>query len=203
MPTDAQICRILSFFYSLMPRPRVARCLLLSPNALSQFPVASFKLAPRARDVFFHGGKFGLSSVQLFLCHAHRVGAAQARPYQFGAFIRKARPFCHNSGRERFEIGRRGIERVQIGKLFQEIAIGSFALLNTPLHARKLSFAYLRSALRLVALLKERLFLCFEFRNCVRLLPPDLLAFFFNSFYAFVNPRDPQRDFFLLLLQFL
>jgi hypothetical protein len=50
---------------------------------------------------------------------------------------------------------------------------------------------------------KERLFLCFEFRNCVRLLPRDLLPFFFDSFYSFVNPRDPQRDFFLLLFQFL
>ena len=92
---------------------------------------------------------------------------------------------------------------MQVGKLFQKIAIGSLALLNAPLHARELSFAYLRSALRLVALLKERLFLCFEFRNCVRLLPRDLLAFFFNPFYAFVNPRDPQRDFLLLLFQFL
>ncbi len=99
--------------------------------------------------------------------------------------------------------GGSGIKCVQIGKLFQKIAVGSFALLNAPLHAGKLSFAYLRSALRLVALLKERLFLCFEFRNCVRLLPRDLLAFFFNSFYSFVNPRDPQRDFFLLLFQFL
>jgi len=30
-----------------------------------------------------------------------------------------------------------------------------------------------------------------------------LLTFFFNSFYSFVDPRDPQRDFFLFLLQFL
>jgi len=74
---------------------------------------------------------------------------------------------------------------------------------NAPLHAGKLSFAHLRGALRLVPLLKERLFLRFEFRNCVRLLPRDLLAFFFNSFYSFVNPRDPHRDFFLLLFQFL
>jgi hypothetical protein len=49
--------------------------------------------------------------------------------------------------------------------------------------------------------LKERFFLCFEFRNSVRLLTRDLLPFFFNSFYSLVNPRDPQRDFFLLLLQ--
>ena len=77
--------------------------------------------------------------------HADRVGATQTRPHEFGAFVRKARPFCHNSCRERFEIGRRRIKRVQIGKLFQKIAIGSFALLNTPLHVRELSCANLRS----------------------------------------------------------
>ena len=92
---------------------------------------------------------------------------------------------------------------MQIGKLFQEIAIGSFALLNAPLHAGKLSFAHLRGALRLVALLEERFFLGFQLRNCMGLFTRDLLAFFLNSFYSFVNPRDPQRDFFLLLLQFL
>src|SRR4029077_8619558 len=81
MPADAQIRWILSFFDSLMPRPRIACCLLLSLNALSQFPIASFKLAPRARHVFFHGGKFGLSSAQLFLRHARGVGAAHACPH--------------------------------------------------------------------------------------------------------------------------
>ena len=101
-----------------MPCPRVARCLLLSLNALSQFPVVSFKLAPRARHVFFYGGKFGVSSVQLFLRRTHRVGAAQARLHEFGAFVWKARPFCVDSRRKRLEIGRRGIKRVQIGKLF-------------------------------------------------------------------------------------
>ena len=103
---------------------------------------------------------------------------------------------------ERFEIGGSRIKGVQIGKLFQKIAIGSFALLNAPLHPAELSFGYLCGALRLVTLLKKRLFLCFEFRNSVRLLTRDLLAFFFNSFYSFVNPCDPQSDFFLLLFQF-
>ena len=92
---------------------------------------------------------------------------------------------------------------MQIGKLFQEIAIGSFALLNAPLYAGKLPFAHLRGALRLVTFLEEGLLVCFEFRNCVRLLTRDLLTFFFNSFYSFVDPRDPQRDFFLLLFQLL
>ena len=35
------------------------------------------------------------------------------------------------------------------------------------------------------------------------LLAPDLLTLLFNLFYSLVNPRDPQRDFFLLLLQLL
>src|SRR4029079_9322570 len=102
MPADAQIRRILSFFASLMPCPSVVRCLLLRPNALSQFFVASFKLAPRARHVFFYGSKFGLSSGQLFLRCTHRVGAADACPHEFSAFVRKTRAFCHNSRRERF-----------------------------------------------------------------------------------------------------
>jgi hypothetical protein len=79
-----------------MSCPRVARCLLLGLNALSQFVVARFKLAPRARHVFVHGGKFGVSSVQFFLRHTHRIGAAQARPHKFGAFVRQPRAFCHN-----------------------------------------------------------------------------------------------------------
>src|SRR5207248_11618489 len=85
MPSDAQIRRILSFFDGLMPRPRVVRCLLLCPDALSQFFVANFKLAPCARHVFFYGGKFGLSSVQLFLRRTHRVAAAHAFPPEFVA----------------------------------------------------------------------------------------------------------------------
>ena len=92
---------------------------------------------------------------------------------------------------------------MQIGELFQKIAIGSFALLNAPLHAGKFSFAHLGGAFRLISLMKERLFLCFEFRDCVRLLACDLLPLFFDPFYSLVNPCDPQRDFFLLLLQFL
>src|SRR6476619_387729 len=91
MPADAQIRRILSFFDGLMTCPRVAPCLLLGLNALSQFPIARFKFAPRARHVFFNGGKFGGSSSQLFLRHTHRVGAAQASPHEFGALVWKAR----------------------------------------------------------------------------------------------------------------
>src|SRR5215813_13174908 len=86
MTTNAQIRRIFSFFDGLMPRPCLARCLLLGPNALSQFAVAGFKLAPRARHVFFHGCKFGLSSVQAFFCRAHRVSAPHACPHKFCAF---------------------------------------------------------------------------------------------------------------------
>src|SRR5436190_24120477 len=185
MPADAQIRRLFSFLDGLMPRSRFARCLLLGPNTLSQFAFAGFKLAAHARDVFFHSGKFGVSSVQLFLCRTHRVSAAHACSHEFGTVVRKTRPFCHDSRGMRFKIGGSRIGGVQLGMLFQEIAIGSFALLNAPLHSAELSFGYFCGALRLVTLLKKRLFLCFEFRNSVRLLTRDLLAFFFNSFYSF------------------
>src|SRR5439155_26350266 len=81
MPTDAQISWILSFFDGLMPRPRVVSCMMLCPDALSQFLVASFKLAPRARHIFFYGGQVDLSSVQLFLRRTTRVTAALAFPH--------------------------------------------------------------------------------------------------------------------------
>src|SRR6266513_1382006 len=99
-----------------------------------------------------------------------RAASSESVVFNFSFAVRTASPLpmrartssARSSGRrERFEVGRSGIKRVQIGKLFQKIAIGCFALLNAPLHAGKFSFAYLRGALRLVPLLKERLFLCF------------------------------------------
>src|SRR5438045_8175326 len=200
MPADAQIRRLFSFLDGLMPRSRFARCLLLCPNTLSQFAFARFKLAAHARDVFFHSGKFRVSSVQFFVCRTHRVSAAHACSHKFGTVVRKTRPFCHDSRGERFEIGGSRVKGVQIGKLFQEIAIGSFALLNAPLHPAELSLGYLCGALRLVTLLNKRLFLCFAFRTSVRLLTRDWLAFFFHLFYSFVNPRSLLTSFFLLLI---
>ena len=90
---------------------------------------------------------------------------------------------------------------MQIGDLFQKIAIGSFALLDSPLHSSKLPFAHLRSVLRLVALLKKRFFVRFQLGNYPGLFTRNLLPFCFDRFYPFFDPRYPERDFFLLLLE--
>src|SRR5437867_13397055 len=90
---------------------------------------------------------------------------------------------------------------MQIGELFQEIAIRSFALLNAAFHAGKLALAHLEIMLRLIALLEERLLLRFQPCKCFRLFAGILLPFFFDPFYSFFDPRDSKCDFFLLLLQ--
>ena len=71
---------------------------------------------------------------------------------------------------------------MQIGELFQKIAIGSFALLNAALDARELAFANLGICLRVIALLKKWLLLCFEFRNRLGEITRNLLPFFFDPF---------------------
>ena len=117
MPADAQVRRILSLFHGLMPRPRIARCLLLGGNTFRQFSVTGFELAARTRYVFFHNGEFRFRAGQLLFSRTYRVGTAHARPNEFCAFIRQTRPLRHNTRRERFQVGRSWIQRMQIGKL--------------------------------------------------------------------------------------
>src|SRR5438105_11314573 len=92
---------------------------------------------------------------------------------------------------------------MQIGELFQEIAIRSFALLNAAFHGRKLAFAHIEIMLRLIALLEERLLLRFQPCNCRGLFADILLPFFFDFFYSFFDPRYSKCDFFLFLLELL
>ena len=202
MSADTQIGRILPLFDGLMARLRIARCLSLGLNTLGQFSVACFELAARARDIFFHGSKFGLCAGQLLRGHARRVCTAHARPDKFCAFFRKTRPLCHYACRKCVEVGRSRIKSMQIGELFQKIAIRSLALLNAALDARELAFANLGICLRVIALLKKRLLLCFELRNCLGEITRNLLPFFFDRFNSFFDPRNSQGDFFLFLFQF-
>ena len=92
---------------------------------------------------------------------------------------------------------------MQVGQLFQQFAIGGFALLNPAFHSGKLALAYIDVILCLVALLKKRLLLRFQLRNCRRQFARNLLPFFFDPFYSFLDPSDSQCHFFLLLLQLL
>src|SRR6266568_4072553 len=85
MPADAQVRRILSLFHGLMPRLRVARCLLLGGNTFRQFSVTGFELAARARYVLFHNGEFRFRARQLLFSRTYRIGATHACPDKFSA----------------------------------------------------------------------------------------------------------------------
>ena len=88
MLADAQIGGILSFFNDLMSCARIACCLLLCANVVIQGSITCFKFAPRSHHVLFYRGKFRFDRTQFFLCHTHRLGAAQARADKFCAFVR-------------------------------------------------------------------------------------------------------------------
>src|SRR5206468_5147885 len=170
-------------------------------NVVIQLSFSGFKFAPRSRDIFFDGGKFRLSRVQLLLSQAHCIGATQSRADKFCTLIGQTRSPGGYARRSCFKIRRLGIERMQIREFFQEIAIGSFALLKPAFYAGKLALAHIEIMLRLVLLLKQRLLLCFQLCNCLSLLARILLPFLFDRFYSFFDPRDSKCDFFLLLLQ--
>ena len=92
---------------------------------------------------------------------------------------------------------------MQIGELFQQIPVRSFALLYAAFHGGELALAYLEIILRFVAPVKKRLLLRFQPGNYFRLLPGILLPFCFDRFYSFFDSGNSKRDFFLLLLQLL
>jgi hypothetical protein len=203
MPTDTQIGWIFSLFDRLVVCPRVAGCFLLRANVVIQFSVARFEFASRSRYIFFYRRKLCLRRVQLLLGQTHCIRATQARPDKFCTLFRKTRSPRGDTGGSCFQVRWRWIERMQIGELFQEIAIRSFALVNAAFHAGKLALAYLDIILRLIALLEERLLLRFQPCNCFRLFAGILLPFFFDPFYSFFDPRDSKCDFLLLLLELL
>ncbi len=136
MPADVQIRRILSFLDCLM-RASARRALLVAGFGCYQLNFRSrASNSLRVRAIFFSTAASSASAVFNF-SFAIRAASApprRARTSSARSSGRRAR-FAHNARRERFQVGRRRIKRVQIGKLFQKIAIGSFALLNAPLHA--------------------------------------------------------------------
>ena len=96
-----------------------------------------------------------------------------------------------------------GLICVQIGELFQEIALGSFVFLNAASHPGQLAFTDINGVLRLIMLLEKRLFLRFQFCDRRMLVARILLAFFLDLLDPFFDLSDPERDFLLFLLQFL
>ena len=141
MSADTQVSGIFSLFDYLMACPRVARCFLLRANVIIQFSVACFKFGSRPSDVFFYCREFRLRRVQLLLGQTHSIRTPQARPDKFCSLFRKTRSPRGDAGGSCFQVRRSWIERMQIGELFQEIAICSFTVLNAAFHACKLAFA--------------------------------------------------------------
>ena len=91
---------------------------------------------------------------------------------------------------------------MQVGKFFQELAIGQIAVLNAALHRAKLERAYIGRALCFIATLQNRFFLRIQFCHSFALLPRILLLFCLDLFDSFLDLRNSERDFFLFLLEF-
>ena len=92
---------------------------------------------------------------------------------------------------------------MEIGELFQEIAIGSLALLNASFYGGQFALADVHIAFGLVALLEKRLLFRLQLCNRLRLFARILLPFFFDLFYSFFDLCDSKCDFLLFLLQLL
>src|SRR6266496_1953480 len=92
---------------------------------------------------------------------------------------------------------------MQIGELFQKAAVGGFTRLNAALHGRQFAFAKVESVLRLIMPVEQGLFLRFQLGQGHVLVARISLSLFLDLLYAFFNLRDPERDFFLFLLELL
>src|SRR5207244_4767890 len=168
---------------------------------ITQFSVTRFKLASGPRYVLFHRRKFRFCCIQFLVRQPRRLRAAEARPNEFCSLFRKPRSSRRDIGGARFQVGRSRVERVEIGELFQEIAIGSLAFLNTPFYGGQFALADANVAFRLVTFLEKWLFFSLQLCNRLSLFARSLLPFFFDLFYSFFDPCDSKCDFLLFLLQ--
>src|SRR5581483_1995506 len=91
---------------------------------------------------------------------------------------------------------------MQIGELFQQIAIGSLILLNPAVDRGQFALTDLNVAFCLVALLDERLFFRFQLGDRFGLFARVLLPFLFDLFYSLFDLGNSNRYLLLLLLQF-
>ena len=158
VPANVQIRRIFSLLDRLMARAGVAGRFLLSADVIIQFSVARFKLASGPRYVLFHRRKFRFCGIQFLVRQPRRLRTAETRPNELCSLFRKPRSSRRDIGGPRFQIGRSRVERIQIGKLLQEIAIGSLAFLNTPFYGGQFALADINVAFCLVTFLEKRLF---------------------------------------------
>src|SRR5215475_2104800 len=203
VPANVQIRRIFSLLDCLMACACVARSFLLSADIIIQFFVARFKLASGPRNVFFQRRKFRFCHIQFFRGQSRRVRAAKPRLDQFRSLIGKPRSPRANIGGARLQICRSRVKSMQIGELFQEIAVGSLTFSNASFYGGQFALADLDVAFRLVAPLEKWFFFRLQLCNRPRLFARILLPFFFDLFDSFFDSCDSKCDFLLFLLQFL
>ena len=99
------------------------------------------------------------------------------------------------------QIRRRRLRRLQGRKLFQQVAIGRVAFLDAALDRGQLFVAALGRGFSAVATLDQRTLLLFEFGQGGGLLAGIFLALLFDLLKRLLDLCDPNRDFFLLLLE--
>ena len=76
VPANIQIRWIFPLLDCLVACACGARRFLLSADVVTQFPVAPFKLAPGARNIFFHRSKFRFRGIQFLPGQTRSLRAA-------------------------------------------------------------------------------------------------------------------------------
>ena len=99
------------------------------------------------------------------------------------------------------EVGRRRRQRLQIGKLFQQIAVGGFVFTQTLIDAGKLAIANICCRFRFVAALDNRLLFLFELRDGSVLLFRVLQTLRLDLFDPLLQLRNSRRNFALFVFQ--
>ena len=199
MPADIEIGGILPFLDRLMLRARLFHGVLLRAAAFVQRAIARLKFAADSSDIFFRHGKFALCGRQPFLGQTAGIGTAQSRPRQFRALVRQTRAARTDSRSLRLQICRR--VRLNAPDLFQQLLIRSVNVCQASIHAFQFSVAQIGSGFEFVAALQDWFFFRFEFGQRGALFLRVFLTLRFDLLDAFLELRDADGDFFLLLLE--
>ena len=198
---DVQVGRILFFFDGLMLLPRLLYFLLLRPAAFLERAIARFELAPDARDVLVRLCDKCFLGGELCFRNAASFRAPQPGLHHLGFFLREPRPFRADPFQLHLQIRRRRLRRPQGRKLFQQVAIGRVVFLDAALDCGQLFVAALGRGFRAVAAFDQRTLLLFELGQGGGLFAGIFLALLLDLLERFLDLCDPDRDFFLLLLE--
>ena len=177
--------------------------LLLSAAFLVQDAVPPFPLFPDLCDLFIDRGHGRFLGGEFFSGRAASFGSAEPGARHFRFFLGQSDAPRADPGHLRFDVVRRRNSRLQFGELLQQVAVGRVVLLQPALDARQLAIANIGRGLRFVLPLQDRLLLFLEFRQRRVLFFGVLFPLQFDLANPFLDRRDPERDFFLFLLQFL